>query len=153
MTKPREKTDEEYVAELEAYRVACVSIDRDDMDAERVRLPADLAFWGERYAEAVEAHQLACETTKATYATAFVLLDSGTDQRTGKPMAVERVKHFTDQDPSYRDAAQAEARTAGAKMRAYAVIEAVKAKQNMLQEIGATIRRELDANARNHGEV
>lgn len=152
MTKVREKTPEEYAAELEEYRQACISIDREDMNAERIRLPSDLAFWGERYAEAVEAHQLACESTKATYATAFVLLDSGTDQRTGKPMAVERVKHFTEQEPSYREAAQSEARAAGEKMRAYAVIEAIKAKQNMLQELGATARRELDATGR-YGET
>lgn len=129
--------------ELRVYQRECVSIRIEAMSDECVRLPSDMAFWAERYAAALERTLTADSATKTAYARAYEALLMSED-RSGKPMPDSKAQQLAKRDRDYSLAIMDEAEALAEKARIWGVLEAIRAKRDMLIELGATRRREME---------
>jgi hypothetical protein len=129
--------------ELREYQRECVTIRPHEMADECVRLPTDMALWSERYAQALERTLSADSATKTAYTRAYEALLMSED-RSGKPMPDGKAKELAKRDRDYVIAAMDEVEALGEKARVWGILEAIRAKRDMLIELGATRRREME---------
>jgi hypothetical protein len=106
----------------DTYAKQSVEIVPEAIREEFVRVPSDMAFWGERYAEAVRAYLVAEQNRKATHARLRLTIRS---------VAAAGGTKMTE--------AEAEAAKLAAKTR----FDAVAAKRDMCMSLGAHIRSEM----------
>ncbi len=125
---------------LAAYKERCLNIVAADLTTEFTELPAAVAFWSARYAEAWEQEQLAEATYKKHWGREFIAArHSGT-----KAPAVDEVKAALEADEDLA-ALKTAAITAGKeRIEAKGVMDAVISKRDMLQSLGATKRAERE---------
>lgn len=134
--------DEKTKDELDEYLRECVRIDAHSLQDEYVRLPADYAFWNERYRAALERSLLAEADVKRVYAGLYL---SGGERvmPSGKPATVDWIKARIEDDQDYRQAVAesiyAEADVAHVK----GILEAIRTKRDMIIQMGATVRQEM----------
>jgi hypothetical protein len=131
--------------DLEKYLRECTQIEPLYLEEEFVRLPADIAFWTERYAQAYH-YALDRELYRKTmygklYSEHSTALAVGRVGARGP--SVELIKAAVEQDPMYIAACQEENNAESAKVRLYGVVEALRAKKDALVSIGAQRRAEM----------
>lgn len=129
-------------ADLHEYLRQSVRIDPIALEEEYVRLPADIAFWNERYAAVYRlylerrliARQVEAELSREhrEYLTAA---------NKGR-VTVGEVEHEVVLDPSYQRAKASEAEAEAEVKRLYGILDALRTKRDMLISLGATIRQE-----------
>ncbi len=128
---------------MDDYLKASTRIESFDLEAEFTRLPADLAYWSEQYAQAYgewRAAELELERTVATLSLA--IRDELQTQTKGRVTGaeVENVLHSTD---PYRDARTVELTAETRKVRFHGIVAAIQAKKDMIVSLGAHMRAEL----------
>jgi hypothetical protein len=127
--------------DIEQYLQQSTTIDPDDLNAEFIRLPGAVAFWNARLAEATLAAQQAKLDYDREWARLFCLLRDG--RGGGKAPAVDAIKAQCDQDEDLY-ALQADViRRDAERLRIRGIVEAVLAKRDMLQSLGAKLREEM----------
>jgi len=130
--------------EVERYLLDCVEIHPEDLDTEFQRLPGDVAYWGERYSNAVEfalRAKLDLDVIKAK-----LHLEIKEDAlASGSKMTVGDLDARVHADPAYVDAAARLVTAEAEKQRMRSRVDAVNAKRDMLQSLGAKIRVQMMA--------
>lgn len=143
----------------EEYLVRSVEIEPLALEEEFIRLPSDLARWNHLYSDAVAAYLSAKFAREQVYASLHgemrqQLMDQAVDAATaadaeGKKKA--RVKAPTVGDieaavllhPDYKAAKEAEIEAERNKAHLYGVVDSVRTKRDMLIQIGAQRRAEM----------
>jgi hypothetical protein len=129
---------------VEEQLKSAVSIDPLLIQEEYVRLPADLAYWNERYVQAYRAQG----TAKSRKERLFALLSLQTRQRLvdeGLKPTESMVTAHVEGDKSYIAVADSFFAAEVELVRIKGVVEAVRAKKDMLVSVGAHIRAELNS--------
>ena len=132
----QEQTPEEYLQD-------CVKIEPLCIEEEYIRLPGDMAYWNSRYSD-VYRHWLEMKVARDLAHNRLLmehrelLLAKSTS---GRVTAAEVESHVV-QDPIYLDAKAKELVAESEKIRLYGVMEALRAKRDMLISLGAHIRQE-----------
>lgn len=134
--------DYDPTVDLEPYLRKCVKIDPLDIQGEYVRISADLAYWNDRYADALReflASEVDLKVLKAQLepGTRQALIDAG-----GKTTEAQ-VKAAIESDERVLEA-QARAIAAEVdKNRHFGILDAIRSKKEMLVSLGAQLRAEM----------
>jgi hypothetical protein len=126
----------------DTYAKQSVEIVPEAIREEFVRVPSDMAFWGERYAEAVRAYLVAEQNRKATHARLRLTIRS-VAAAGGTKMTEADVEAHIESAPEYQNAKLAEIEAEAAKLAAKTRFDAVAAKRDMCMSLGAHIRSEM----------
>jgi hypothetical protein len=153
--------------EIDDYLKDCTRIEPTALEEEFVRLPSDLAYWNERYSRAFKAFLCAkidferaearahieCRETLMIEAVgkAAEVTVSTTEEPKGKKAPVVKVKAPTVDDinaatmehPDLVKAREALLNAEVEKVRLFGVLDAVRAKREMIVSLGAHIRAEM----------
>lgn len=130
-------------AENEAeYLHQSVDITPEALQEEFRRIPADMAYWGERYAEATREALRTYAGRKLAYAEALLRVKGQAKVTGGKLSEAEAAAH-AETDPMYQQAVLDEVEAEAAKVAAKTRFDAVVAKKDMIVSIGATQRAEM----------
>jgi len=128
--------------EVDAYLVQCVHLDPLALDEEFIRLPADVAYWNERYAQTIRAHLVVKHDMDKTRAA--VMLEIREDAaNTGVKMTVADVEARVLVDGRVADATVAAIEAEAAMKHARVRCDSLSAKRDMLQSLGAKVRAEM----------
>lgn len=127
---------------MEDYLRACVRIDPLDIQGEYIRIPADLAYWNDRYAEALRVFlgsEIEVKLIRAQMEPQIreMLLNAG-----GKTTEAQ-VKAAIDSDENVIDAQRRNVEAEVEKNRHYGILDAIRSKKEMLISLGAHIRVEM----------
>ena len=112
------------------------------LQEEFTRLPADLAYWNEQYSRAYREYLRAEMFRKEVEAQLGILLRDHL-QAMGSKATVSEVEQRVLTHDQYRSAKEAEIEAETAKVRAWGVVEALRAKREMLVSVGAHVRAEM----------
>lgn len=127
----------------------CVAVEPTALEEEFVRLPADLAYWNERYARAYKNYAVAKIARERTGARLNIQLREEINAQQTDPKAkakgptVDAVAAQVDNHADMIAARDAEIDAEVEKVRLYGVLDAVRSKKDMLVQIGAHIRVEM----------
>jgi hypothetical protein len=124
------------------YLRQSVEITPEALQEEFTRIPSDMAYWGERYAEATGEALRAYHGRKFAYAEAL-LQHKAACKLNGIKMTEAEVAAQAEVDPAYQTAVLREAEAEAAKVAAKTRFDAVVAKKDMVVSIGATQRAEM----------
>jgi len=128
--------------EVEDYLAECVQIDSLQLQDEYTRLPADIAYWNERYAKALRAHlrsKIEGDRVEARLQIEMreILLAEGV--KVTEALVKARVDLHPEQLASREKMVEAEAE----KARIMGVLDAVRTKRDMIISLGAHARIEM----------
>lgn len=139
-----EAAPEAYGADaFEGYLRECIEIDRDNVNSEFVRVPSDLAFWNEKYADALgrylraERHVKSIKALIEPEVREQLIADNG---KTTEP----RVKAAIESDARVRHAYRRFIDADVERTRIFGRIDAIRAKKDSLISLGAQLRSELE---------
>lgn len=133
----------------EAYLRECVELDELQIDAEYRRMSADIAYWTGQYAEAHRSYLRAKfehDRVSAKLHLEFKAASTLTDKGKGKTVADLEAEVTT--HPDFCNSAVALIDAEVERQRLHGIVDAVKAKKDMLQSIGAKLRIEMQGDAR-----
>lgn len=149
--------------EVDEYLAASVQVEPLALQEEFVKLPSDLAYWGERYARAWRAFNLAkikrdrvaadlhtslrealFEASKASATEAAT--SGGKVKVSAKAPTVGDIDAAVLVHPDMVAAEQEVLDTEVEKVRLWGVLEAIKCKKDMLVQLGAQARAEMQGN-------
>lgn len=144
--------------ELDAaeYARLSVAIEPLALQEEFVRLPADMAHWGARYAQAFRAWKLAALAEERVEAELHVehrerMAMANPDGKKGP--TVDAVNSAVVNDQRYHDAHYRTIEAEVEKLRVQGTLEAVRAKREMLISLGAQLRAEMQSDPRVRADV
>ena len=129
--------------EVDKYLADCVTITPEAIQEEFIRVPADLAYWGELHAQAVKVHLTAkMEVERMAAKLAMEYRERMSVE--GKKTTEATVEAAVLLDSAYHEArlAAIEAEATRASLRSR--FDAVAAKRDMVQSLGAQIRVEME---------
>lgn len=132
-----EESQEEYLKES-------VSINRSDLNGEFMRLSSDMAYWNEIHSQSVRAYheaKLACEISIAELG--LNVRDGLERDATVKKVTEGLVESTMKSDPRYREALGAKYDAEHEKTRVMGIVDAIRAKRDMLISLGAMVRTEM----------
>lgn len=128
-------------ADRDRYLEESVNIDPDTLNEEFVRLPAAVAYWNKQLSDATLAANMAKLDFDREWARMFCMLRDR--PVSGRAPAVEALKAMCDQDDDLY-ALQADVIVKEAeRLRLRGICEAVLAKRDMIQSLGAKLREEM----------
>lgn len=119
-----------------------VAIEPTVLNEEFIRLPSDLAYWGGVYADAVAGVYLARARFDSAEAELLVQIKQAMVARAEKVTEVAAHSYLV-QDSGYKVLREKVDQAEVLKIRASAVLEAIKAKRDMLISLGANMRAEM----------
>lgn len=128
-------TEEDYLRE-------CIAVEHEALRQEFIRLPADLAYWGERYAVAVRDHLAAEHNRKVTYAKVHLIVKEQAALK-GQKISEKDTESWVEQTPEVIAARAEEIEAEGTMHLARSRRDAVAAKKDMIVSLGATARAEM----------
>ena len=132
--------------EVDSFLKSCVTIDRQDFDQEFTRLPADLAYWNEKYAQSLHHYLNSKIDADRVYASLIIEHRErmrGIDPDARKGPTVDAVKAAVEDDVRWEKAQEILVASEVRKVRVRGIVEAVMAKKDMLQSLGAKLRAEM----------
>ncbi len=145
--------------EVDQYLYDCVDIDPIALEEEFIRLPADLAYWNHQFADAVAQYQRAkfhreqvaarlhgeCREALMTAAVeaAEDAEDAGKKAAKVKAPTVSDIESAVLQHEEYTGARELEVEKESEKARLYGVVDSVRTKRDMLIQMGANRRVEM----------
>lgn len=134
-------TDLSYAADEDSYFKESVDITPEAIQEEFIRVPADMAYWGAKYAEASRAYLIAEQAVKECKARLrLAIRETATTKLT-----VDDVDARVEGSAEYQTTKMAEIEAEAAKLAAKARLDAVIAKRDMVMSLGAHIRAEMGA--------
>ena len=125
------------------YLKDSVEIDDLVLDAEFIRVPADLAFWSARYADSVKVYLLAKLEKERVQGKVRLMLKAEAVIEKNK-MTADDLEAAVANDPDYLDAAVVLIESDAEMKHAKGRVEAVAAKKDMVQSLGAKLRSEME---------
>ena len=129
--------------DMDAYLVDCTTIYPETLQEEYVRLPADLAYWSARFADALR--EFLRLKLKADRMEAQVRIEHRERLSTGGGKVTESmVDAAVETDPRLHEAQDAALVAECEKVRLYGVLDSIRAKRDMLQSLGAQVRAEME---------
>ncbi len=140
MSRPH--TDVTNAPDEATYFREAVDIIPEAIKEEFTRTPADLAFFGERYADAVK-DLLRAEHQRRLIQAKVHLTIREAARAGGSKLTVDDLNASVELDPVYQDAKLAEIEAEAVKVMARIRLDAVTAKLNMCVSLGAHMRAEL----------
>lgn len=149
--------------DVEDFLAACVTICPEQIQEEFINLPAQLAYWNERYSMASADYLRAKQIREQVEAQLFIqcrndllakaALEAEPDRsdtagtktvkRTIKAPSKDAVEAVVGVHPDYIAAKTAENEAEIAKGRMYGVVDAIRTKRDMLISLGAQLRVEM----------
>lgn len=160
--------------DVEQYLRDCVDIDDTALNEEFIRVPADLAYWNHQFAEAVqelaqskfvreqvyarrraEVRDELMQAARDAYDTAMDMATTPAEEKKIKLKAptVDDIDSATVVDEEYAEAKQREIDAEGAKARMYGIVDAVRTKRDMLIQMGADRRVEMQGDPQLRAEA
>lgn len=112
---------------------------------EMVRIPSDMAYWNERYANVFQYWLEAKFARERTYSEAFRDIQERLATTSKTRVTVSEVEHLVATDRTYIDARMSEIVAESEKLRLGGVVEALRAKKDMLISLGAHMRAEMSS--------
>lgn len=128
--------------EVDAYLYACVSIDKLNIKDEFVRISSDFAYWNERYTQAHEADLLATIDKDKVRAQMRIEHRERLLMRNEK-VTESMVDSAVETDQVVLNSRVACVQTEVEKTRLRGLLEAIRAKRDMLISTGSMIRQEM----------
>ncbi len=133
----------------EGYYREAVAITPEAIAEEFTRIPSDLAFWGERFAESSRTYLLAEQAVKECRSRLRLAIR----ETAAVKMTVDAVEAEVEGRAEYQSLKLAEIESEAAKMMSKARLDALIAKKDMLVSLGAHIRAEMGpAHIRDRGD-
>jgi hypothetical protein len=134
-----------------------INIDPLNIDEHFRRVPAELAYYNQQYADAVEAHLKAKAECERTHARVYIELSDVTDDK-GKKLTVAAIEANIQMNDDYHIAKMGMLNAEAEKLRLRGKVDVVSAKKEMLISLGAHIRVEMSdpmvrAQAANRGSL
>jgi len=130
--------------DLDSYLKSCVQIEPLALEEEYVRLPADLAFWNQRYSEVyrywLERKVVLNEVRARIQIEERERLEM---LAKGKRVTIGEVEDALILNPEYQQAKMKEIAAEAEKVRLWGVLDALRSKRDMLISLGAHIRAEM----------
>jgi len=132
--------------EVDEYLSSSVQIEPTTIEEEYIRMPADMAYWGHRYAEA---HK---EFLKAKMQHDRVLARLRLEMREtlaaeGKKPTESMVDSHVELTKTWLDSKTAEIDAEANREHLRCTLDAIRTKREMLVSLGATVRAEMQANS------
>ncbi len=124
------------------YLKQSVAITPEALQEEFTRVPSDMAYWGERFAEATGRALKAYHARKMAYAEALLRI-KGVAKLSGNKLTEADAAAQAEVDPAYQLAVLEEAEAEAGKVAAKTRFDSVVAKKDMVVSIGATQRAEM----------
>ena len=146
-TKDEKPTARIHDIDVDAFLAECVKIEPLAIEEEYVRMPADLAYWNERYALALEDMQRA--KLRSDKLEAFLKIEHRErlvqESKSNKDIKVTEstVEAAVDNDERMAQAREDLLMAEVQKVRIAGTCEAVRTKRDMLISMGAHIRAEM----------
>lgn len=125
------------------YLRDCVRIEPIALHEEFIRMPADYAYWNEQYRQKLEAHLLCAAERKRVYAGCLLAAGERINASTGKPVTVDQAKAIAETDRSYQLCVTDDIHAEADMIEARGILEAIRTKRDMLMQLGATARQEM----------
>lgn len=129
--------------EVDEYLARCVEIDPLGLQEEYVRLPADLAYQSSRYAQAYREAARAKSARKRLGA--LLAIEHRARLQLDGRATEAMVEAAVETDPRMQTAEDREIDAEVERQRLYGIVDAVRAKKDMLVSIGAHVRAEMGA--------
>lgn len=127
------------------YLARATKIDPLQLQDEFVRAPSDVAYWNDRYADAI-AEYLVTKIERERIV-GMLMTDAGLadelELRLEKKPTVDQLKAYVNTKEEYLEARGREARADAEQKRMRGVVEALSTKRDMLISLGAHIRLEM----------
>lgn len=135
------------------YLQECMQIESCAIEEEFIRLPGDLSYWNARYAEVYRhwremqlareqiSHLLWSEHQTKLLAEAATKTPSGTSKNVR--VLKDEIVSAVERDPDFTKARKREIAAESEKIRLHGVMEAIRAKKEMLISLGAHMRLEM----------
>jgi len=117
-------------------------IDPLNIDEHFRKVPAELAYYNQQYADAVEAYLVAKAAVERAHAVAYDQLSSEVDEK-GKKLTVAAIEARVQLDDEYYETKLEMLRAEAEKARLRGKVDVVSAKKEMLISLGAHIRVEM----------
>lgn len=131
----------------EKYFLECTQIVPEAIHEEYVRLPADLAFWNARYADAQQAYLDSKAELDILERELYMVVREDLEASGGK-VTEKMVDSAMALSEVWKDARRALAKAEGEKHRLFGKLDAVRAKRDMLISLGAHLRAEMQGDPR-----
>jgi len=129
----------------ETFLTACVRINQLDLNSEFVRVPSDLAYWSDRYADTIEAYGSAKTQRERMYSELYAAYQFDLQTRLGpKGAPSATVDACVLRDPRYIATKETETKEEANKSRMYGIVDAIRTKRDMLVQLGAQSRSEMN---------
>lgn len=133
-----------WLAENDSYLRDCLRINPEDIQAEFIRIPGDLAYWNAQYSQAIRAHLHAKLDEKLLEANLEPVVRQAL-RDAGAKITEAMVKAGIE---SHDDYVAAQRKTIEAdvwKSECYGRLDAIRSKKEMLVSLGAHLRMEMAA--------
>ncbi len=124
------------------YLRECVRINPEDIQAEFLRIPGDLAYWNAQYAIALKAFLNAEIDVKVTKGRVYAASKEAIIARNGKPTE-EAMKALVESNEDYIAQQYACVDAEVKKNELYGKLDAIRSKKEMLISLGAHLRAEM----------
>lgn len=145
-------TEKKHLQEIEvdAYLADTVQIEPLALEEEFIRLPADLAYWNERYSQAVRAFLVSKIEAERCEARLHMevrtrLAAAAPEGAKSKGPTVADIEAAVESQPELQAARMRALDAEVDKVRLQGVLDAVRAKRDMLVQLGARARIEMEA--------
>lgn len=125
----------------DAFLRECVEIDPAQLNDEFIRIPGDLAYWSNAYAAASRDAAVAKLDYERAWAQLYLTLKA--ENAGNKGATVDWLKAACDNDPDVYDAQLLMIEKEAEKVRLRGMVDAVIAKKDMVQSLGAKLREEM----------
>ena len=133
--------------DIDDYLKDCVTLEPTAISEEYARVAADLAYWNEQYARAYKKFlqaKLNRERVEArTHLELKEKLKASSDDSKRKGPTVDDLKAAVSSNPEVMAAQEAEVLAEAEKVSLYGAVDAVRAKRDMVTQLGAQFRIEM----------
>jgi hypothetical protein len=123
----------------DTYFRQSVEITPEAIQEEFIRIPADMAYWGAKYAEASRTYLIAEQAVKEVRARLRLAIRETASAK----LTVDAVDAQVEGQAEYQSAKMAEIEAEAAKLLAKVKLDAVIAKRDMAMSLGAHLRAEM----------
>ena len=158
--------EQDEIGDTQEYLRECLDLDPEQLNEEFCKIPGAIAWWNARFADASKRAAVAKLDYEREWARLYVLLSAPPDEEEEeealprgrkKPkkrtLTVDGIKARCDEDPELYQLAVDVALAEAEKIRLRGICEAVLAKRDMLQSLGAKLREELHADVTLRGNA
>lgn len=128
---------------VDEYAAQCVKIEPLALEEEFVRLPGDLAYWNGRFADLYCYWQERKQVTDQLCRVLSIQYRESLAVNTKGRVTIGEVEEQVVLNADYKDAKSKEIQAEVEKIRVQGVVEAIRAKKDMLVSLGAHMRAEM----------